>query len=166
MAASDDSRREFLLRFAALSSASVLYTACSDQVVYGPSPVVYGPVPLYGPVPVTTVLGIDFRDTHNVSQALAGRQDVPVHTVFEFQFSRAMDTSRLPTVSLSDSSNRDVLCLRAWPSSASLLATPAADLQPNTAHTLRLGDDARDATGSLVQLTSSATASFKTGPAA
>ena len=158
MAASDDSRREFLKKFAELSSASLLYTACSDKVVYGPSPVVYGPPPV-------TVVNIYFRDAHNVSQVLAGRQDVPVHTAFEFQFSRAMDTSKLPTVSLSDSNNRDVACLRAWPASTSLLATPASDLEPNTPHTLRLGDDARDATGTLVQLTSSATASFKTGAA-
>ena len=155
----DYSRREFLKRFAALSSASLLLgmTGCAE---YGPSPVAaYGPGPAGDPR-VTRIYSIDVNANRVV---LADNQSVPIDSAFEIQFSTRMDTTAPLTVVLHDDTNNNAVALDlpVWGNDYSASVTPSAVLLNNTAYTLSV-TDATSAAGKKLVIDSNAAASFKT----
>jgi len=162
----DCSRREFLKKFAALSTASVLFginAGCSDPnntgALYGPPPVA-----LYGPSPVTDpmVLGIYFVDADTTLVSLYGHTSVPINSKFVFKCTTDMSMTVPATVTLSDAGNNPVaLNAPVWDDARSLSVTPSANLSNSTDYTLSL-TDAKDATGKSIIINSSASANFKT----
>ncbi len=149
----DYSRREFLKKFAYLSSGalmlSVTTTAC------------YGPMGSQQEYPM--VSGIYFLDAEGRNMLLQNIQNVPLQTKFTIEFTDDMNTATPASVSLTGPANTSVGCdNKVWETVRLLTVVPAENLAPDTEYTLRLGDDTKDARGYNLWLTESATAVFKT----
>jgi Big-like domain-containing protein len=152
------SRRAFLKKFALLSAGSLSLSAIT-LACYGP---VYGPAPSNFIQP--TVTAMYFTGSQSNLILLQGSQDVPVHTTFLIEFSKAMNASAPNTVYFSDSDNNTVPYTKAWKDSSaySLAVTPSADLRQDAGYTIRMGADAADTDGNQINLDGNATAVFKT----
>ena len=149
----DYSRREFLKKFAYLSSGalvlSVTTTAC------------YGPMGAQQGYPM--VSGIYFVNTDGSNGLLQNSQNVPLQTKFKIEFTDDMNFEAPASVFLTGPANTPVGCdNNVWETNRLLTVTPAQDLAPDTEYTLRVDDDAKDARGYNLWLTESATAVFKT----
>ncbi len=151
----DYSRREFLIRFATLSSASLLLgtpIACGE---YGPGSVLVGPM----------VSGMYFLDDQSRTMLLQKNpinQNIPLHTKFTIEFTDDMNTSAPATVFLADSSYVPVIFVKTWDTPRTITVTPSSDLEPDKEYTLRMGDDAENVVGQKIYLTAGSTAVFKT----
>ncbi|MBI5233056.1 MAG: Ig-like domain-containing protein [Deltaproteobacteria bacterium] len=161
------SRREFLRKFAMLSSASILLgvsTGCGSgssgsqnmNAVYGPSP-----VPLYGPAPVSPVSGMFFLDSKSAKVNLGNNQSVPIHTSFTIGFYVDFSTSTPATITFTDANGTAVANTQSWADSHTLVVTPSADLLNDTLYTLRI-NDVTLTNGVKYDLSPFATTTFKT----
>lgn len=157
------SRREFLRRFAMLSSASLLGLnfGCSDA---GPG-AEYGPIALYGPAPVNNpmVSAIYFIDSQSNYIPLQNNQSVFILFACFIDFSKDMNTSAPTTMAFTDASGNAVPFTKSWINPRTLEVTPITPLQFNTTYTLSVGNDAEDILGNKITLTADATATFITG---
>jgi len=161
MAEKDYTRRAFLRKFAALSSASLLLS-----LHHGCGPV-YGPKSVYGPPPVGSVTGIYFLDSQSNQVPLKGSDAVPVHTQFVISFSIDMLMSSVASaINFTDSGNNSVAYTKTWDTTNSQSRTirviPESDLLHNESYTLSVGPSAMDSYGRYLNVTADATAYFKT----
>lgn len=158
------SRRDFLKKFAAFSSAPLLFgmSGCGNsdstpRTMYGPGPV-YGPAPVVDPM----VYNICYLNG-NIQVSLYDNLQVPIDKKFVFAFTREMDTSLPVTVALTQGINDVPLDSPIWESAWQLSVMPSAVLMHDTEYTLRL-TDATDASGTKIIINDQASASFKTLP--
>jgi hypothetical protein len=168
---SDDigTRRDFLTRFAMLSSAALLLGlgGCGRSNTNDP-PKDPPPGAVYGPPPATDVPyvgqiyfvapGPPFRITLNGDVY----QDVPVNAAFSFLFTDDMDTSVLPTVIFLDENDAVVPITKTWTDIRTLSVVPSSDLLHDTIYTLGMGIDAIDTRGNTLVLDSNAMVMFRT----
>jgi Big-like domain-containing protein len=155
------SRREFLRRFAVLSSASliVLNSGCSEPIGQD----MYGPPPANLVHPEVTA--IYFTDSQSNKIFLQNNQSVPVQVVCRIDFSKSMNTAAPVTISFADSAGNIAPISQSWANDLTLVITPISQLLFNTTYTLSVGNDAEDAFGNRIILTADATVTFKTGSA-
>lgn len=163
------SRRELLVRFAMLSSSSLLLgmTGCGGssgpdlRAMYGPAPL-YGPVavPMYGAPFVPVVNHMSFLDSKSVKIKLSS-QSVPVHTSLTINFNVDFNTSAPATVTFTDASGNAVPNTQAWENSRTLSVTPSADLAHDTTYTLSI-DEVTDSGGVRQNTKGAIVATFKT----
>lgn len=160
----DYSRRQFLKKFAALSSASLLFginAGCGPSSTQDPTPEVWA---MYGPAPITdpAVSGIYYAVDHTTLLSLDGHQDVPIYCKFVINFTTRMNTATPPVVTLVDNGNNAiVLKTPVWETAFSASVMPSAALLNNSNYILSL-TDATDETGNMILIDSSASATFKT----
>jgi hypothetical protein len=126
----------------------------------------------YGPMGVQpedrlaapVVAGIFFLDAQSHSTPLQNNQDVPVHAKITIEFSKDMNSSVPVTVDCTDSSNNPVAFDKAWDSIRIMGLTPSTDLAHAMTYQLNV-TDAEDTMGFKIQITKSASATFKTANA-
>jgi Bacterial Ig-like domain len=165
MGGTEYSRREFLRRFAMLSSASLigLSFGCADTREDAP---VYGPVVAYGPPPINltrpAVTAIYFIDSQSSTILLQNNQNVPVQVICRIDFSKSMNTAVPVTISFDDSAGTVVPVSQLWANDLTLVVTPISQLNINTTYTLSVGNDAEDTFGNKIVLTAAAAATFRT----
>lgn len=146
------SRRDFLISFATLSSASMLLSLSAGcGGVYGPAPVAYG-----------RVSGIYYTDERSNLSILTNTQIVPIHTAFTIDFSVNMKSDVLPIISFTElARNSEVICIKTWKNNTTLIVTPSTPLVLNSAYKISIVD-AVDSNGNKISIDSFATITFNT----
>lgn len=162
MDANEYSRREFLRKFAMLSSASLLVGLNGGCGSSGSQDnrVLYGPLPAEFERPV--VNSIYLTDSQSNRIPLQNNVNVPVQVVCLIDFSKSMNTTAPAAISFSDAAGNSVPVSTAWANDSTLVITPVSQLSFGTTYTLSLGNDAEDIFGNRIVLTADAGATFTT----
>lgn len=163
MAMNDENfnRREFLKKFALLSSAPLMAYSiygCDS----GPSTgAVYGPPPPDDTAP--EVYGIYLHDAQVGDRDLNEDTNVPVDVSFEVEFTERMDDTTINGIHLRcDDDDTDVSFEGVWITSLIVLITPVNNLTQGNRYTLFVDESAKDLAGNAINLTQMSSASFET----
>jgi hypothetical protein len=161
-------RREFLQRFALLSSAPIVTIGLSGcgssgaDPVYGPSP-----APVYGPPPADEISpevdGMYIHDPQVGNGILNNATDVPIDSSFEVEFTKQMDSESINAIHLDyNDDNTQVAIEGSWLTPLIALIEPMADLNHGGIYTLYVDETAKDLDGNLIDLMEMSDAQFKT----
>lgn len=153
------SRREFMRRFAMLTSLSLLI-GLNNGCGFSDNSGLFTRLPDEAVPPV--VNSIYFTDSQANRIALKNNVNVPVQIVFLIDFSKSMNTVAPITISFTDSAGNAVLFSKSWANDLTLTITPLSQLLLGTTYTLSVGRDAQDIFGNRIVLTPDAGATFTT----
>ena len=158
-------RREFLKRFALLSSTPIVTIGLSGcgggGAEYSPPPApVYGP-PAYEISP--EVEGMYIHDSQVGDGILDDATDVPIDASFEVEFTKQMDFDSINAIHLDYNDDSNQIAIEgSWLTPSIALIEPIAHLNPDGRYTLYVDETARDLDGNLIVLTEMSDAQFKT----
>lgn len=145
-------RRNFLKRFALISTFPFGAASACCKAVYGPRPYTG-----------TIVTSMHYLHPDNFKALLYEAKSVAADSRFSIQFSDPMQESSQEAVLLKNVRNRQVPVSFQWDMTFTLLkVTPETRLQSNTDYTLLVTEKALDAEGTPIQLTGTARATFTT----
>jgi hypothetical protein len=156
-------RREFLKKFALLSSTPLMAHCIYGCDLRPSTGAVYGPAPPDDTAPEVYGIYLHVAQAGDGDLNLNEDTNVPVDASFEVEFTEAMDITSINGIHIRcDNDDTEVSIEGVWMTMLIALITPVSNLNQDSRYTLFVDESVKDQAGNLINLTQMSSASFET----